>query len=201
MQTKEAHFNSGAWLIEIRVSFLVSGLRFKSGQCGSNAVWNRWSYVLSSVTWGFITKTTTLIGTFAEEPIEGESWRLTKVQLTRLPLRCSLLKATDKTHYTAAASWNATPSIDQMAPSPSSTVPSHNHYISLWRGGAGVYVTHSENYVINFHSNIFIGLLFLKCTIYPTLLRRFSFKWENTLGRKFLNQNFQDNMKQEMEST
>ena len=144
MQTKEAHFNSGAWLIEIRVSFLASGLRFKSGQCGSNAVWNRWSYVLSSVTWGFITKTTTLIGTFAEEPIEGESWRLTKVQLTRLPLRCSLLKATDKTHYTAAASWNATPSIDQMAPSPSSTVPSHNHYISLWRGGAGVYVTHRD---------------------------------------------------------
>ena len=91
------------------------------------AVWNRRSYVLSSVTWGFITKTTTLIGTFAEEPIEGESWRLRKVQLTRLPLRCSLLKATDKTHYTAAASWNVTPSIDQMASLPSSTVTSHNH--------------------------------------------------------------------------
>lgn len=55
--------------------------------------------------------------------------------------------------------------------------------------------THREKYVINFNSNIFIMLPFLKCTIYLILLRLFSFKfWENTLERKLLNQNFHDNM-------
>lgn len=157
----------------------------------------KWSYILSPVTWGFITKTITLIGTSAEESTEGEeSWRLSEVQPTRLPLRCPLLKATDKTHYTAAVSWNVIPSIDQTAPLPRSTVTFHN--LGAGVGGSIINThtcTHREKYVINFNSNIFIMLPFLKCTIYLILLRLFSCKfWENTLERKLLNQNFHDNM-------
>lgn len=115
--------------------------------------------------------------------------------------RVTLLKAGDETHYTAAASWNVIPSIDQMAPLPSSTVTLQS--LSLWGVGVGAVwtytLTHTPHMYLRgtFSCYYFYFVATSKMYHIPYIVQT-SFKF-NILGRKLVNQNFQDKLKEEME--